>query len=100
MTTPSDISVNANRLIVLWMRCGDVRSVGGVRRAGSRTACRPLWPGFRSMCRPAGLLPWRGPEEARPLAGSESGMPATDPWPELKRKELADGGSDDRGGPV
>jgi hypothetical protein len=36
-------------------------------------------PGFRSMCQPVGLLPWRGAKEVRPLIDPELGMPATDP---------------------
>jgi hypothetical protein len=28
----------------------------GPRWAGSHIRCRPLWPGFRTMCRPAGGL--------------------------------------------
>jgi hypothetical protein len=35
------------------------------------------WPGFRSMCQPVGLLPWRGSKEVRPLIDPELGMPAT-----------------------
>jgi hypothetical protein len=44
------------------------------------------WPGFRSMCQPVGLCPWRGSKEVRPLIDPELGMPATGSPPELKRK--------------
>jgi hypothetical protein len=56
------------------------------------------WPGFRSMCRRVGLLPWRGSEEVWPLIDPELGTPATDPCLSSRGKGAADGGSDDRGG--
>ena len=61
-----------NRLIeTLGRRCGpgrdgseSGRSVERSRWAGSLTACRLVWPGLRTTCRPAGASPWRGSKEA------------------------------------
>jgi len=61
-----------NRLIETWgRRCGpgrdgseSGRSVERSRWAGSLTACRLVWPGLRTTCRPAGASPWRGSKEA------------------------------------
>src|SRR5690348_1226494 len=54
------------------MAVSRARSVEGSRRAGSLTACRPVWPGFRTTCWLAGTSPWCGSKEERERQ--------SDPW--------------------
>src|SRR5262249_53490957 len=47
------------------MAVSRARSVERSRRAGSLTACRPVWLGFRTTFPRAGTSPWRGSKEER-----------------------------------
>src|SRR5438270_11109244 len=38
----------------------------GPAEAGSSPACRPLWPGLRTRCQPAGSRPWLARKRCAP----------------------------------